>query len=62
MNSLSEIRQLILDEKWLDTQKMLNERFFGNPIRQALYRTVGNLFILSTVEREYRKLLSKAQI
>ena len=45
VNSLGEIRQLILDEKWIDAQKMLNENFFGNPINQAPYQTVGNVFI-----------------
>ena len=44
-NYLSQIRQLIVDEKWNDAQTMLTENFFGKPIRQAPYQPVGNLFL-----------------
>ncbi len=44
-NYLTQIRQLIHDNQWVDAQTLLTQHFFGNPIRQAPYQTVGNLFI-----------------
>ncbi len=44
-NYLPQIRQLIEDNQWIDAQSVLREHFFGNPIRQAPYQPVGNLFI-----------------
>lgn len=44
-NYLSQIRQLIDDQKWIDAQNLLKDQFFGNPIRQASYQTVGNLYL-----------------
>lgn len=44
-NYRSQIRQLIEDNKWIDAQTMLREHFFGNPVCEAPYQTVGNLFI-----------------
>ncbi len=44
-NYLTQIRQLIEDNKWIDAQTLLTQHFFGNPIGQAPYQTVGNLFI-----------------
>jgi alpha-L-fucosidase 2 len=42
---LPEIRELISDNKWIDAQTILREHFFGKPVGQAPYQTVGNLFI-----------------
>jgi alpha-L-fucosidase 2 len=42
---LPQIRQLIDDNKWIDAQTLLTQHFFGKPIGQAPYQTVGNLFI-----------------
>jgi alpha-L-fucosidase 2 len=44
-NYLSQIRQLIEDNKWVDAQSVLTDHFFGQPIRQAPYQPVGNLLI-----------------
>ena len=43
LSSLSKIRQLIADEKWIDAQTLLDDKFFGQPIGQAAYQPVGNL-------------------
>ncbi|CAF3486675.1 unnamed protein product [Adineta steineri] len=45
LNYLSQIRQLIQDNKWNEAQTMLTQNFFGKPIGQAPYQTVGDLFI-----------------
>lgn len=45
LNYLSQIRQLIDNEKWIDAQKMLDENFFGKPVGQCSYQPVGNLLI-----------------
>ena len=45
LNYLPKIRQLIEDNQWIEAQTMLNEHFFGKPINQAPYQTIGNLFI-----------------
>ncbi|CAF3408893.1 unnamed protein product [Rotaria sp. Silwood1] len=45
LNYLQEIRQLIENNQWTEAQKILTEKFFGKPIFQAPYQTVGNLFI-----------------
>lgn len=44
-NYLPEIRQLIENETWLDAQSMIDQHFFGNPMDQASYQPVGNIFI-----------------
>ena len=44
-NYLSQIRQLIDNERWIDAQNMLNENFFGKPVGQCSYQPVANLFI-----------------
>ncbi|CAF2106436.1 unnamed protein product [Rotaria magnacalcarata] len=42
---LEQIRQLIENNQWNQAQTILTENFFGKPIHQAPYQTVGNLFI-----------------
>ncbi len=44
-NYLPQIRQLIENEKWIDAQSMIDQHFFGNPMGQAPYQPVGNVFI-----------------
>ncbi len=44
-NYLEQIRQLIENDKWIDAQSMIDQHFVGNPIDQAAYQPVGNVFI-----------------
>jgi alpha-L-fucosidase 2 len=44
-NYLSQIRQLIENNQWIDAQSVLKANFFGQPIGQAPYQPVGNLLI-----------------
>jgi alpha-L-fucosidase 2 len=44
-NYLEQIRQLIENDKWIDAQSMIDQHFFGNPMGQASYQPVGNVFI-----------------
>jgi alpha-L-fucosidase 2 len=44
-NSLPQIRQLIENNQWIEAQNILTKDFFGKPIGQSSYQTVGNLLI-----------------
>jgi alpha-L-fucosidase 2 len=60
--ALPTIRQLIQQNQWVEAQSVLDAFFFGKPVTQAAYQTVGNLQLdflgpsLSSISQYQREL------
>ncbi|MEN5075929.1 glycoside hydrolase family 95 protein [Isoptericola cucumis] len=59
--ALPEIRRLLAEERWVEAQRLADERFMGRPTEQMQYQPVGDLLLafpgLSDDVAEYRRSL-----
>lgn len=59
---LPEIRRLITEDRWVDAQRLADERFMGRPTEQMQYQPVGDLLLefpgLGPDAQEYRRSLN----
>jgi alpha-L-fucosidase 2 len=52
--ALPEIRRLIADEKYLEAQNLIQQKFMSQPMRQTSYQTIGDL-VLTMPGGDYAK-------